>query len=133
MKLVRLTPSCGPTTLTTWVALFSGVWVPGLVNVASVPFILQVKNQAGTTLFSSTGFTLTTAWQRVTASGSSGAGTTHLQLEIMKNNNATNATFEAVGIMLVAGATLLVSYNVGHTADLYDNVTRVVSLSSRCR
>ena len=65
-----------------------GMWLQGTTNYAGVPFILRVKNQAGTTLFTSSSFNLTNQWQRFTVTGATNGSTTHLMIEVIKNNNA---------------------------------------------
>jgi hypothetical protein len=96
------------------------VWVRGQTGFAGVPFILRVRNQAGTTLFSSSAFNLTADWQRVAATGTTVAGTTHLIIEVIKNGSAADVTFQT------AGSTVPTGYNAGHASNLFDNVTERV-------
>jgi hypothetical protein len=115
---IPVSPS-SPYSVAVWVRLPSGS--------SSVPFVLRVKDQTGATLFTSSSFTLTTSWQKVSVSGSTGASSSYISIEVVKSNNATDVAFQAVGFMLVAGSVIPDGYNAGDASNLYDCVTdRVV-------
>jgi hypothetical protein len=98
------------------------VWVRGLSGYASVPLVLRVKDQSGATLFASSNFNLSANWQKISVSGSTGAGSTHILIEVVKNNNAADVNFQAVGFMVVSGSVIPNGYNAGHSTNLYDNL-----------
>jgi len=93
------------------------VWVRGQAGYGSVSFILRVKDQAGTTLFTSSPFTLSGDWQQVSVTGLTDAASTHIYIEVIKNNHAANVTFQAAGFMLVAGSVIPTGYNAGIPVD----------------
>ncbi|MDX2136936.1 MAG: hypothetical protein SF123_02485 [Chloroflexota bacterium] len=99
------------------------MWVRGMANFIGVPFIVRVKDETGTLMFSSSPVTLTADWQKVTASGTVVGTSPYLTIECVKNNNAANVTFQIAGIMLVSGSVVPVGYNAGNEADVFDNVT----------
>lgn len=93
---------------------------------AEVPFILRVKDQAGTTLVTSSDFIFDDEdprWEQVSVTFTTGASATHIYFEFIKNNDATDVSFQLTGVMLVEGSTMPSGYNAGDMADLYDNVT----------
>jgi hypothetical protein len=99
------------------------VWIRGLTGYPGVTFLLRVRDQANTALFTLTSITLTNSWQKFTVSGSTGAGSDKIYFQLFKNNHAADVVFEAAGFMLVSGSTMPAGYNGGNIADLYDNVT----------
>jgi hypothetical protein len=100
--------------------------VKGISGYASVPFILRVKDDASSTLVTSSNVTLTDDWQQVSVTFTTGASSSHIFFEFIKNSDATDVSFRLAGVMLVAGSTMPSGYNAGDSADLYDNVTDVV-------
>ncbi len=99
------------------------VWVRGQSGYAGVPFILRVKDQTGTVLFTSSSFNLTANWQKVSITGSTGASSSYISIEVVKSSNATDVNFQAVGFMLVTGSIVPNGFNAGYSTDLYDYVT----------
>jgi len=96
---------------------------------AEVPFILRVKDETGTILATSSDFIFddeNPRWEQVPITFTTGASATHIYFEFIKNNDATDVSFQLTGIMLVEGSNMPSGYNAGDTADLYDNVTDVV-------
>lgn len=73
---------------------------------------------------SSTTFTISTSWQRVTLFYTTASTTTGFK--ITKNSSATNVTFEATGFMITSGATPN-GFNVGHSTNRYDIITSDVN------
>lgn len=104
------------------------IWLKGVNNYVGVPFVVQVKDQTNTVLFSSTSFNLSDEWTQVTASGTTGVSSSYLRIEVVKDNNATDVEFQATGFMVVAGTTIPTGYNAGE-ADRYDNITAYVKES----
>lgn len=99
------------------------VRVKGVSGYAGVPFILRVKDQAGTTLVTSSDVHLTADWSQVSVTFTTGGSASHLYFEFIKNNDATDVSFQLTGVMLVEGSSMPSGYNAGDSVDLYDNVT----------
>jgi hypothetical protein len=93
------------------------VRVRGLSSYSGVNFRLRIKDQAGTTLVTSSAFTLTANWQVQAVALTTGGSATHLVVEIVKDTNAANVTFQATGFMLVKG-TILPNFNMGHISNI---------------
>lgn len=105
------------------------VWLRGISGYSGVSFKFIMKDQSGASVATSSAFTLTSSWQQVSVSGTTGASATHVMLQVVKDNDATDVNFQAAGFMLVAGSTVPTGYNAGETADLYDNITDYVTLA----
>lgn len=69
---------------------------------------------------SSTTFTISTSWQRVTLFYTTTSTTTGFK--ITKNTSATDVTFDATGFMITSGATPN-GFNVGHATNRYDVIS----------
>jgi hypothetical protein len=100
--------------------------VKGISGYAAVPVIPRVKDQTGATLATSSPLTLSDDWQRLSVSFSTGASSSHLYLEVIKDADATDVLFHVTGFMLVAGSEMPSGYNTGETVDLYDNISNWV-------
>jgi len=98
------------------------VRVRGLSTYSGVNFRLRVKDQAGTTLVTSSAFVLTADWQVQAVAFTTGVSATYLVVEIVKDTDATDVTFQATGFMLVQSTTLP-AYNAGQATSRYDNIT----------
>jgi hypothetical protein len=99
--------------------------VRGISGYGGVNFRVRVKDQAGNTLVTSSAFTLTADWQMQSVTFATGGSATHILVEIVKDNNAANVTFQTTGFMLVIGSTMP-GYNTGHAISRYDNITSSV-------
>ncbi len=104
------------------------IWLKGISGYTGIPFVVNIKDQTDTILFSSSSFNLTDDWVQVTASGSTGVSSDYIRIEVVKNNDATDVQFQATGFMQVAGTTIPTAYNAG-SADRYDNLTAYVKES----
>jgi len=102
------------------------VRVKGISGYASVPFILRVKDQASSTLVTSSNITLIDGWQQVSVTFTTDASSSDIFFEFIKNSDASDVSFQLTGVMLVEGSIMPSGYNAGNTADLYDNVTAVI-------
>lgn len=100
--------------------------VKGISSYIGVPLILRVKDQTGATLATSSPLTLGNAWQKLSVSFSTGGSSSHIYIEVIKDNDATNTLFYVTGFMLVAGSLMPAGYNAGSTVDLYDNISKLV-------
>ena len=97
------------------------VRVQGIDSYAGVPVLVRIKDQLGATLATSASSNLTANWQMLSVAFTTGASSTHIMLEVIKDSDGTDALFRIAGIMLVAGSTMP-GYNTGNNADLYDNL-----------
>jgi len=102
------------------------VRVKGISSYSSVPFRLRVKDQANTLLSESAVFNLGADWSQESISFTTGAASTHIYIEMVKDNDATDVLFQVTGWMLVAGSSMPFGYNTGSTYDLLDNITPFV-------
>lgn len=95
-------------------------WVKG--SAGSIPMAAQLVDQTPATLVG-IGFNLSTSWQRITMTGTTGVSSTHVEIRIRKNNDATNVTFDCAGFMLVAGSSGPTAFNAGDSSNALDNLT----------
>jgi hypothetical protein len=103
------------------------VRVKGISSYSGIPVILRVKDQTGATLVTSSSLILSADWQMLSANFTTGVSASHIMLEVIKNNNATDVLFHLAGVMLVTGNTIPSGYNTGNNVDLYDNITDLVT------
>lgn len=102
------------------------VRVRGISDFSNVPFRLRVKDQANTLLGESSAFNLSADWSQVSVNFSTSASSTHIYVEVVKDNDPTDVLFQATGWMLVAGSTMPLGFNTDRTHDLLDNITSFV-------
>jgi hypothetical protein len=96
------------------------LWVRGVSNY-NFDFLVTANDQTAATLGSMTQ-TPTGDWTRFDLTFTTGAGSTHVYFECVKNNNAALSEFDVSGFMLVAGSSAPTGFNTGRASDLYANV-----------
>ena len=70
------------------------VRVKGISGYASVPVVLRVKDQLGATLATSSALTLSDAWQMLSVNFTTGVSSSHIMLEVIKDNDATDVLLD---------------------------------------
>lgn len=99
-------------------------WVKGISgSYGSVSVLLQANDETFTQMGISSALTLTSSWQKISFSFTSGASSDFIYLFLQKNNNTTNITVAVTGFMLTAGAASVDGFNTGAATDLYENIT----------
>lgn len=107
------------------------IWVKGISgSYGTTPIVLEVKDQSSASLGASSNVTLTANWQQVSLSFSTGVGDTHVVFFVIKNNNATNITFDIAGFMLTAGSVTPSVYNTGHVTSRYQDVSADILMAT---
>lgn len=98
------------------------LWVKGIASYSGVSFQLNVHDQSGN-FIAQTFYTLTASWAKQTFTFTTGVGDTYLRIDMLKNTNATNVTFDAAGLMLTTGTTTVNSYNTGQAYSRYEDIS----------
>lgn len=108
----------------------AAVWIRGVSSYAGVNMAIGIQDQGGAGVGTSSTFTLTADWQRVTVNVAMGVGDTHVKFIVRKDNVATNITFDVTGFMLVAGTTAPTYFNAGDTYSAYEDISTDVLQAS---
>jgi hypothetical protein len=99
----------------------AAMWIKS--NIGGVSCKLDMLGSA-----SSTTFTVTTSWQKVTLTFT--ATDVLTGFKIYKNSSLTDITLDCTGFMIVDGSVAPVGFNVGDASNLYDNITADVKSCS---
>jgi len=104
-------------------------WVRGVSGSIATPnMIIQAHKQGtppalGSVIVSSSDLTLTADWQQISASFTTDGSTSYIAIGVIKNDDATDITFDVAGLMLTAGIEAVSYYNSGDTYAAYEDIS----------
>ncbi len=102
------------------------IWLKGITAFAGVGFLLEIRGKLGGLVGTTSITTLDAGWTPFTVTGSTGVGDTFVAVRVVKDSDATDVTFDAAGLMIVAGSSVPVAFNAGAATNQYDNITPYV-------
>jgi hypothetical protein len=106
------------------------VWVKGVSNYTSVPVTITVVDEDNATISgTAVSATLSSGWQKITKEITTLSTTTAIRINVIKNNNVTNAVFDAAGFILASGTVMPSVYNTGEAITRYEDITSDVLMA----